>query len=163
MSIATVRDRQHASVPIPVVPWPIVGTLCVVTPEGVPFVDYPGNACGPLPARVISTVDAATCVPGVDVVLLFEDQDAQRPVVAGVVSDRVPPATKPSVAVNRTDQDVVIDGRRLVLEGHDEIVLRCGRGSITLTANGKIILKGTELVSRSSGANKIRGAVVNIN
>jgi hypothetical protein len=58
---------------------------------------------------------------------------------------------------------VIIDGRRLVLEGHEEIVLRCGRGSITLTANGKIVLKGTELVSRSSGTNKIRGAAVNIN
>jgi hypothetical protein len=50
-----------------------------------------------------------------------------------------------------------------VIEGRDEVVLRCGQGSITLRADGKIVIKGTQLVSRASDTNKIRGASVQIN
>jgi hypothetical protein len=140
----------------------LLGTLCVVTSDGVPWVDYPGNPRGPMPARIVTTVCAQDCVPGTSVVLLF-DGNLARPVITGVVSERIAPSRHEASALNRRGQDVVVDGRRVVLEGHEEIVLRCGRGSITLTANGRVVLKGTELVSRSSGTNKIRGATVNIN
>jgi hypothetical protein len=59
--------------------------------------------------------------------------------------------------------DAVIDGRRITLEADTEIVLRCGKSSITLTRSGKIILRGTHVVSRSSGANRVQGAQVRIN
>ena len=43
------------------------------------------------------------------------------------------------------------------------MVLRCGKASITLTQAGKILLDGTYVVSRSSGANRIKGASVQLN
>ena len=43
------------------------------------------------------------------------------------------------------------------------MVIRCGEGSITLTKDGRLVLKGRELVSRATEANKIRGALVSIN
>ncbi|HVY47055.1 MAG TPA: hypothetical protein VHB21_14305 [Minicystis sp.] len=59
--------------------------------------------------------------------------------------------------------DAVVDGRRVIVEGAREIVLRCGRASITLTRSGRIVLKGTHVVSQSSGENSIRGTHVRIN
>jgi hypothetical protein len=50
-----------------------------------------------------------------------------------------------------------------VLTGDKEIVLRCGKASITLTRAGKIIIRGAYLLNRSSGVNKIKGASVQIN
>ena len=50
-----------------------------------------------------------------------------------------------------------------MIEAEEEMILCCGKSSITLKKNGKIILRGTDLVSRSSGGNKIRGATVKIN
>jgi len=36
-----------------------------------------------------------------------------------------------------------VDGKRVVLEGNDEVVLKCGEASITLRRDGKIILRGS--------------------
>jgi len=44
-----------------------------------------------------------------------------------------------------------------------EIKLQCGKASITLTENGKIMLRGTYIVSRSSGANKLKGGSISLN
>lgn len=52
---------------------------------------------------------------------------------------------------------------RLELVAEREIVLRCGQASITLTRAGKIILRGTYVLSRSSGVNKIKGGSIQIN
>ncbi len=63
----------------------------------------------------------------------------------------------------QTVLDVEADGERVVLEGKKEIVLRCGKASITLTADGRIVLKGVELVSSASETNRIKGSRVKIN
>ena len=59
--------------------------------------------------------------------------------------------------------DVSLDGERLTLTADKEIVLRCGKASVTLTRAGKIIIRGAYLSNRSSGVNKIKGASVQIN
>jgi hypothetical protein len=58
---------------------------------------------------------------------------------------------------------VTVDGRQVTLEGRDEVVLRCGQSSITLTKDGRVVVKGVEIVSRASRTNKIKGGNVNIN
>jgi hypothetical protein len=44
-----------------------------------------------------------------------------------------------------------------------QLTLRCGESSITLTAAGKIIIRGKYIVSRSSGVHRIKGGSVQIN
>jgi len=56
-----------------------------------------------------------------------------------------------------------VDDDRLVIEAKREIVIRCGESSITLTRSGKILIRGRHIVSRSSGANLIRGATIEMN
>jgi len=45
----------------------------------------------------------------------------------------------------------------------DQLVLRCGRASITLTAAGKVLIEGAYVSSRSTGVNRIKGGSVQIN
>jgi uncharacterized protein (DUF2345 family) len=58
---------------------------------------------------------------------------------------------------------VQADDERVVVTAEREIVLRCGDASITLTRAGKVLIKGTYVLSRARGYNKIKGAAVDIN
>jgi Domain of unknown function (DUF6484) len=133
----------------------VVGTVVRVAPDGRPFVEFPGHR-GELPAR--TTVSTPTTAPGEllgwPVLLIFEDADPSRPIIVGFVRDSltvVEPVQQP------------LRKARVLIEGEEEIVLRCGEGSICLTADGRIVIKGTRLMSRASETNKVRGAVVLIN
>ncbi len=56
-----------------------------------------------------------------------------------------------------------LDGERVVLSADKEIVLKCGKASITLTRAGKVLIRGAYLLNRSSGVNRIKGGSVQIN
>jgi uncharacterized protein (DUF2345 family) len=72
-------------------------------------------------------------------------------------------ALHPEGPIGRNPVDAVIDNDRIVLDAKREIVLKCGKGSITINKDGKIVILGTNLISRSRGRNKIKGASVSIN
>jgi hypothetical protein len=138
-------------------------TVTRVTAEGEAWVDWIGNACGAVRAGILRSAgdDSPWGLAAGDAVLLLIP-DTGEPVILGKIADRLP--SEPAVSDrNPVQLDASIDGRRVVLTAQDEIVLRCGAGSITLTCDGRIVVKGTEIISRSSGANKIKGAMVNIN
>jgi len=61
--------------------------------------------------------------------------------------------------------EVAIDDRRdeLIITANKQLTLRCGESSITLTAAGKIIIRGKYIVSRASGLQRIKGGAVQIN
>jgi len=60
-------------------------------------------------------------------------------------------------------KDFLLDGKRVVFEGKEEIVLKCGDASITLTKAGKILIRGKFISNRSSGVNRLLGAAIQIN
>lgn len=98
---------------------------------------------------------------GSSVVVVFDNGDPRRPIVLGVLQDVG--SQTPVQASPRTHVPVRVDDNRIVLSAEREIVLECGDASITLTRAGKVLIKGTYVVSRSSGYNKIKGAAVDIN
>lgn len=51
----------------------------------------------------------------------------------------------------------------LVIEAGSSLTLRVGGGSITLREDGRILIKGSELVSHAARLNRIRGGSVEIN
>jgi hypothetical protein len=51
----------------------------------------------------------------------------------------------------------------LVLEARSNLTIRCGDGSITLRDDGKILIKGRDLVSDADRVNRVRGGSVAIN
>jgi hypothetical protein len=72
--------------------------------------------------------------------------------------------TSTSSAGPSSENEVLSNGEEeLVLTASKQITIRCGESSITLTAAGKIILRGKYIVSRSSGVQRIKGGAVQIN
>ncbi len=59
--------------------------------------------------------------------------------------------------------DLKVDGRRIELEGQEEVVLRCGQASITLRRNGRVVIRGAYVETRAKGTNRIKGGSVLIN
>lgn len=143
---------------------------------GRPRVDFAGNREGPLPARSMVPLDPAVLRDGgrCEVVLLFDGGDRRRPIIAGFLE---PPAPTPALdaaldatlakastklpAEARPIADV--DGARVVLEGRDEVVIRCGEASITLRRNGKVVVRGLYVETHAAGTNRIKGGSVKIN
>jgi hypothetical protein len=134
----------------------MVGSLAGFSAEGFPLVDHSHHpATQPVPAR--TTVELTEKEIGRDVVLVFEGGAPDKPIIMGLLqSPRVTPAQTQLV-------DVRTDGEQLVFSADKEIVLRCGRSSITLTRAGKVLIRGAYLLSRSSGVNRIKGGSVQIN
>lgn len=136
----------------PRVPAPVIGRLVRCEAGGGAMVEFPGNPFGrPVAARTTTPIDPAAV--GSEAVLLFENGDPARPIVVGVLR---PMADRPGVAAE-------LDGERVTLTADREIVLRCGEASITLTAAGKVLIRGSYVLTRSTGANRIKGAAVEIN
>ena len=53
-----------------------------------------------------------------------------------------------------------VDGKRVEIEGADEIVLKCGEASIVLRRNGRVVIRGTYVETRARGTNRIRGGIL---
>lgn len=51
----------------------------------------------------------------------------------------------------------------LVIEAKKNLTLKCGEGSITIREDGKILVKGKDLVSHAQRTNRIKGGSVAIN
>lgn len=131
---------------------PVVGTLVALHKGGKASVTFSGSSDA-VSARSVDMLDESHI--GSDVVLIFENDKPNKPIIIGVLQcDSIPP----SDAV-----EAEVDGSRIVLTADRTIVLRCGHSSITLTSAGKIIIRGEYVVSRASGVNRIKGGVVRIN
>jgi Domain of unknown function (DUF6484) len=136
----------------------LAGWLTAVE-SGQVLVDYLENPHGPLPAR--STLDLATLkdtqsiAPDgrIQVLLVFEHERSDQPIVVGLLDP----------APQKRPVEALVDGKRVVLDGQDEVVLRCGEASITLRRNGRVVIRGTYVETRAQGVNRIRGGSVQIN
>ena len=100
-------------------------------------------------------------VKGDPVLLALENGDPALPIIIGIVSDVLP--KPPNLVQGEVEDGFELNGKRISFEGREEVVLRCGKASITLRADGQVVVKGTRLMSRASETNKVRGATVLIN
>jgi hypothetical protein len=146
-----------------------VGKIVKIDEQGQVFVDFPDNANGAISARFTGSLklqklrDAASA--GREVLLVFENNDPKLPIIIDTMHSLFDEVSESSGIAFEAEkpEDVLIDGKRVVLDAKEEIVLRCGKASITLTRAGKIIIRGTYLLNRSSGVNRIKGGSVQIN
>jgi hypothetical protein len=146
-----------------------VGTIVKVDEKGQVLVDFPGNMSGAIPARVTGRMKPGSRehfdLSGQQVLIVFENDDPELPIVFDSLHSKISEvADSPSVVLDvEKPEDVTIDGRRVTFDATEEIVLRCGKASITLTRAGKVLIRGGYLLSRSSGVNTIKGASTQIN
>jgi hypothetical protein len=137
------------------VPAAMIGRIAAIRPAVGPLIDFPANTSGALvPAR--SSVPITENEIGREVALVFEDGDSARPIIIGVMQG----VNHPDVA---HPAQVTLDEDTLTLSAKKEVVIRCGKASITLTNAGKVLIRGAYLLSRSSGVNRIKGGSVQIN
>lgn len=131
----------------------VTGLFTGLSSQGEPLVDFPDNIAGiPIVAR--STVLLEKTDEGKEAALLFENGDPTRPLIVGLL-------TEPKSA--RTTVLPEVDGQVLTFSAEKQVVLRCGEASITLTKAGKIVIRGTYVLSRSSGVNMVKGATIQLN
>ncbi len=138
----------------------VVGQLLAISANDAktPLVGFGLAVAGAaVPAR--TTVDLHGAHIGRDVVLMFEHGDPKRPIVIGVLQG---PAGWPADEAPAQVQ-VDADGQRLLVSAREQLVLRCGKASITLTKAGKVLIEGSYLLSRASGVNRIKGGSVQLN
>jgi hypothetical protein len=136
----------------------VVGTLVGFTgASAVPLVTYREQSqTAAVPAR--STVDLRGSHIGKQAVLMFEEGDPHRPIIIGCVREESATTLPVSEQVH-----VEADGHSLVLTATDRIVLRCGKASITLTREGKVVIQGAYVSNQSSGVLRLKGGSVQIN
>jgi len=137
----------------------VVGELIAFADNGVtPLVVYPGQP-GSAAVGARSVVDLHASHIGSQVVLMFDRADPVKPIVMGVVRNGGASAleSKPPAV------EVDADGARLVVNASEQLVLRCGNASITLTKSGKVLIQGTYVSSRSTGVNRVKGGSVQLN
>ena len=145
---ASLLDQVELEAP-KVVDGVVAGVLASIEPSGVARVTFAGCS-GPVRAQSAAPLHNRDL--GARVALMFLDGSPDKPMIMGKLRDSL-----------HEDREAVVDGDRVLLEAEKEIVLRCGKASIILRRDGKVIIKGTHLVNRSSGSNKIKGASVQIN
>ena len=135
----------------------VIGVLVGWNEKQQPLVVFPANPKEKAIAARATTALAEDDI-GKEIALLFENGDPALPLVIGRIHK---PQTKP--VENATSVEVQLDEQHLVLSAQQSITLKCGKASITLTKAGKILLRGTYLLSRSSGVNRIKGGSIQLN
>jgi hypothetical protein len=150
---------------------PRVGWIHGRSAEGTLLVDFPGNRRGPLPAELFVPVDEAALARAVEarqaVALLFQDGEPSRPMVVGLRqgSSSTTPNLDAVLAepLPAAPREATVDGKRVLIEGRDEVVLQCGKASITLRRNGQVEIKGINILTDADERHRIRGRKVQIN
>jgi hypothetical protein len=137
----------------------VIGELIGLADTGrTPLVRYAGQP-GSAALRARAVVDLHGAHIGHPVALMFEAEDRGKPVVMGVL--RAEGAWPLDDRPGQVEVDV--DGERMIVSAKEQLVLRCGKASITLTRAGKVLIQGCYVLSRSSGANCIKGGSVQLN
>ena len=126
----------------------VLGQIVDVDSQGTPRVSWQDGTATTAQVVWMANPPVWQEFVGVGVVLGFIDGDEQRPIILGLLSGPPAPARKPET---------------LRIESGRELVIECGEAKIALRADGRIEIRGTHIISRSSGPNKIKGGSVFIN
>jgi len=157
-ALSPLLGQRPARLADPALPEVVIGELVAIADNGgTPLVLYPGQpGSAALRGRTVPDLHAAHI--GRQVVLSFEGGDPLRPIVMGVLREA---GDRPLDAPGQVQVDA--DGERMVVNAKQELVLRCGKASITLTKAGKVLIEGSYVSSRSIGVNRLKGGSVQLN
>jgi len=133
-------------------------------PDGKPLVRWPagGGRARTVPAVWMAAAPDWSQCAGLRAILGFEEGDESRPILLGLLD--APPAS----ALERATGAAAPEGedaapRSLRLKSDQELILECGEAQIVLRADGRVAIRGTHVLSRSKGINRIKGGAVQIN
>jgi hypothetical protein len=145
-----------------------VGWIVDVIDNNYPIVDFSGNTDGPIQARLALGSDMCSRLNDLRstrVLLMFENNDYNLPIIIGIVRDGLQSEQVELSSPASVDRplEVLVDGKKRIIEAESELILCCGESSIILRSDGKVVIKGKEILSRAAQSNKIKGGTVSIN
>lgn len=117
----------------------------------------------PKEARTLSSINKNELVrvsaEDREVIVVFTHEKPEEPVIIGIIENIL----EELVCMNEAPHETFVDGERVEIRAEKEIALTCGEASITINKSGKIVVRGTDIVSRASGLNKIKGSGIEFN
>jgi hypothetical protein len=130
------------------------GVVTHIEEDGTAFVACDASDKGQAFDQLITSAHAKPVLAPSDSVLVWR---SEQPHEKGVILGRIagPDEGSRPVAENLPEE--------LVLEATHALTLRVGDGSITIREDGKILIKGKDLVSHAQRMNRIKGGAVSIN
>lgn len=131
-------------------PLPQASRLIEIGDDGTLFVEAADGsrvACDWL----MSAANAAVSLACGDELLVLPMSQGHRPVVLGVIGCYEAPIVSAA-----PDPHVVI-------EATESLTLKCGDASIDLRADGKVMIRGEDVLVRAKGTQRIRAGTVSIN
>lgn len=170
----------------------VISTFIGLDEMGQALIELPGLFNKKKVQAAQATISLSQSSIGRQVVVMFIDGDIMQPIITGLVRsplyDIIENAKRPLDDINlnkdlsenkalnayssensesssklKKEEQLVVDGKKVLIEGSQEVVLKCGDSSITLTQSGKILIRGKYLLNRSSGVNRIMGGSVQVN
>jgi Domain of unknown function (DUF6484) len=130
------------------------GQLIGLTDGGQPLVAI-GSGDNAVVNAARTTVPLRLTDVGRDVLLVFDADRPNSPVVVGCLRD--------AGSASPTGLTIESDGETIVVSAEKTLKLVCGQASIRLSPAGKVEIRGTYILSRSIGPNKIKGGSVQLN
>ena len=164
----------------------VIGSIVDLDGQGRPLVDFNDNPSS-VPLVALTTSSISKRHVSRQVALLFNNGDLNKPVIMGLIhnpldellenfeltpvdqeetdpfSESQHEERKQAEIKHLDDNRVYVDGKQICIEGSEEVTFKCGKASITLTNSGKILIRGTYLLNRSTGVNRIMGGSVQVN
>lgn len=134
------------------------GTLVGLENTGLALVRLKSSADGVV-ETARSIVELSSSTIGAELVLAHDPDHPDAPVILGVIR----PAGAGAGAEKLRHLTVELEGETLSLSSDREVTIRCGQASLRLTQAGKIELRGTQILTRATGTNKIKGGSISLN
>ena len=143
------------------------GTVLEVMDEGLILVQDNANPNAVYPCYFLRTSAGSLPKIVIDDLVIYRVPEINEDygVVLGVVEKYENLDDKVAKKLKKRDitQMTTLEDKVLHIKADDGLVIECGKSSIILTKDGKVQIKGNDLLSRARGMNKIKGAGVNIN
>lgn len=161
------------------------GMVRTVREDGLVEVDAPAPGIGPQLCQVLRRGGGdAGLVAGSEVLVFLQPSEAADGIVLGCIDG--PPAvegaaqTAPDSAAAQTaakgtaqtaadsaahpaPECQTIQARQIVIEAGERLELRCGKGTIVIRQDGKVVVRGEHILSAAKGTHRIKGGSVGIN
>jgi hypothetical protein len=159
----------------------VIGTLVAIDPQGRALVSFywADELSEQVPALTTQIIDNSSL--GRQVALLFAGGNQQQPVIMGFIHSPLDLVIGQTVSAGANadlvetelfpgpaqfvapERSANLDGKRLVFEAEEEVQIKCGEASINLYKDGRVVIRGRNLISRASAVNRILGGSVQVN
>lgn len=158
----------------------LIGKVVAFNDRGNPLVSY-DDKTKQTPIEALTTVPLSSDTIGKEVAISFATNNGVVAIVMGVIRRALDDVLefqstqnteKLSVTGNTnienniegsSKKEAIVDGEKLELSATEEVTIRCGKASITLNKNGKILIKGEHMLNRTSGSYRIKSGSIQLN